>query len=72
MLFSLIVCGVIESNFRFFRLSVVPESRSVAMETTEVEGVAETVSSNFSFSSCELILDAVMQKPLYKSGIGCV
>ena len=51
MLFSLTVCDVIASNFRFFWLSVVPYSRCAAMETAEAEGVAVNVSSNFSFSS---------------------
>lgn len=56
MLFSLIVCSVIVSILRFFRLSVVPESGSVAMESCDVEGVMDDVSSNLSLSSCEAIL----------------
>ena len=60
MFFSLIVCGVISSIFRFFRLSVVSGTGSVVMETAEAEGVAVNVSSNLSFSSCELIMDVVV------------
>ena len=67
MLFSLIVWVVSESSLHFFRLSVVPVGGSVAMEVTEAEGVAVTVSSNSSFTSCELILDAGLLNLLYKS-----
>ena len=66
------VCDVIASNFRFFWLSVVPYSRCAAMETAEAEGVAVNVSSNFSFSSCELIMEAVEHGPFCKSGVGCI
>ena len=44
------------------------------METTEAESVAENefLTFVFSFSSCELILDAVMRSPLYESGVSCI
>ena len=66
------VWGVVESNLRFFRLSVVPDTGSVAMEVTDAEGVAVAVFSNFSFTSFELICDAGVQNPLYKSRIFAV
>ena len=42
MLFSLMVCGVISSRFRFFksRLLVGPSAGSDAMETADAEGEA--------------------------------
>ena len=56
MLFSLMVCGLISSRFRFFksRVSVRPSAGCYAMET-DAEGEA-IVSSNVSSSSWELIL----------------
>ena len=36
ILSSLLVWGVVESNLRFFRLSVVPDTGSVAMEVTDL------------------------------------
>ena len=53
MLFSLMVCSVIVSIFRFFQFSVVPDDGSVATEIAEVDGVMADVSSNL--SSCESI-----------------
>ena len=66
------VWGVVESNLRFFRFSVVPDIGSVAMEVTDAEGVAVAVFSNFSFTSFELICDAGVQNSLYKSRIFAV
>ena len=43
MLFSLMVCSVIISIFRFFRFSVVLEGGSVAMDNAEAEGVMADV-----------------------------
>ena len=57
---------------RFFRLSVVPDTGSVAMEVTDAEGVAGAVFSNFSFTSFELICDAGVQNLLYKSRVFAV
>ena len=56
MLFSLMVCGLISSRFRFFKLrvSVRLSTGCDAMET-DAEGEA-VVSSNVSLSSWELIL----------------
>ena len=60
MFLSLITCWVIALNFRFLRLSVVPEGGSLVMEIFEADGVSEVVSSNLSLSSWELIVDIVM------------
>ena len=61
ILFSLMVCSVIVSIFRFFRFSVVPEGGSVAMDNAEAEGVMADVSSNLSMSSCAFIFsDAIV------------
>ena len=54
---------------RFFWFSVVPDTGSVAMEVTDAEGVAVAVFSNFSFTLFELICDAGVQNPLYKSRV---
>ena len=67
ILSSLMVWGVVESNLRFFQLSVVPDTGSVAMEVTVAQGVAVAVFSNFSFTSFELICDAGVQNPLFFS-----
>ena len=56
MLFLLRACFVIVSNFRFFRLSVVPEGGNAAMETAEADSVMAEVSSNLSLLSCEIIM----------------
>ena len=56
MLYSLI-WGFAESNFRFLLFRELGVPNGSVVKEIEVDGVAVKVSSNVSWSSCELILD---------------